>query len=176
MSNTPRRGAYIHKEHPKSCAADDFWGQVSRTVNGVPVGDDQINMIVNSIRTALQFETDDVLLDLGCGNGALSKYVFLQCSSILGVDFSEYLVSVAKDNFERLPSFAFAQMDAVTYVDVENDPGRFSNLGRELLCVRCSKSLASIKTRRHSADASVSGREDPRSDCRRFGRRAVSYD
>ena len=67
---------YFHKEYPKTLDPDDLWGQVRRTVNGKPVSDAQIALIVAAIRDGLQFSKEDVVLDLACGNGALSSYFF----------------------------------------------------------------------------------------------------
>ena len=133
MKYNKRNGDYIHKEYPKSCAPDDFWGQVKRTVNGVPVPQEQINMIVSAVNIGLKLNKDDVLLDIGCGNAALSHYFINSCSQIFGVDFSKYLISVAKANFEQQPYFTFEEMDAVQYVDWEPNPGRFS----KALCYGC---------------------------------------
>lgn len=127
------KGDYIHKEYPKTCAPDDFWGQIKRTVRGEPVSQHQIDVIVDAIRDGLSLCHEDVLLDIGCGNGALSRYFFNDCSQFLGIDFSEYLISVAKANFERLPLFTFEVCDAATYVDKEPDPTRFT----KALCYGC---------------------------------------
>jgi SAM-dependent methyltransferase len=124
---------YIHKEYPKTCAPDDFWGQVKRTVNGVAVSQTQINMIIAAIREGLYLDKRDTLLDIGCGNGALSRYFFNNCNQLLGVDFSEYLISVAKANFEKQPSYIFKEIDAVSYVESEVEAGRFT----KALCYGC---------------------------------------
>lgn len=116
---------FIHKEYPKTCAADDFFGQVKRTVNGKPVPQEQIDMIIASIRDGISFYPGCSLLDIGCGNGALSRYLFEDCAQFLGVDFSEYLIQVAKENFEKLPAYEFTEMDAASYVDSERNPERF---------------------------------------------------
>jgi len=117
---------YIHKEFPKTCAPDDFFGQVKRTVDGKPVPQEQIDLIVGTIRNALGLSKLDVLLDLGCGNGALSRYLFDDCIAYLGVDFSEYLVEIAKANFEDPPSHVFRLGDAVAYASSEPQPQRFT--------------------------------------------------
>lgn len=64
------------KEHPKTVAQDDFWAQVKRTVNGQPVSQEQIDMIVARVKSGLILQRGDKLLDLACGNGALSRYFF----------------------------------------------------------------------------------------------------
>lgn len=119
---------YDHKEHPKTVAPDDFWGQVKRTINGKPVSDEQIQMIIDAITSGLALNENDVVLDLACGNGALSDRYMHQCAGLLGVDFSEYLISVAKKYFESFPKYQFALSDAESYVRNESQPERFSKV------------------------------------------------
>jgi cyclopropane fatty-acyl-phospholipid synthase-like methyltransferase len=114
-----------YKEYPKLLPPDDLWGQVRRTVYGKPVSDEQIQMIVDSIRTGLALSGDDRLLELGCGNGALSHFLFDGCIEFLGVDFSEYLISVAQRKFQR-PGFDFISDDAIHYLCTEAGPARFN--------------------------------------------------
>lgn len=123
-----RNADWMHKEYPKTCAPDDFWGQVKRTVKGQAVTQEQINIIVNAIRDGLHFKQTDILLDIGCGNGALTKFFFPLCSGVLGVDFSTVLISVAKKNFERAPSFLFIESDMLDYITTENAPNRFTKI------------------------------------------------
>lgn len=115
-----------YKYYPRTLAADDFWGQVRRTVNGEPVGDEQISMITGAILRGLQLESDDVLLDLACGNGALSSRLYEHCAALLGVDFSEFLISVAENNFQQLPRYVYQCDDAAHYVETEPEPERFT--------------------------------------------------
>lgn len=121
-------GDYRHKEHPKKCATDDFWGQVSRTINGVPVSQENIDIIVNAIRDGLSFSSDDALLDIGCGNGALSQYFFDEVAYFHGIDFSEYLIKIAKSNFEKKPTHVFTEKDAVEYVETETDTDKYTKV------------------------------------------------
>lgn len=117
---------YIHKEFPKTCAPDDFLGQIKRTINGKPVSQEQIDMILQAIKNGLKFSDTDFLLDLCCGNGVLSQCMFNDFSKYLGVDFSEYLIEVAKNNFEKLPNYEFMLCDAATYLENEKQPQRFT--------------------------------------------------
>lgn len=128
MSYEKQPPHYRHLEFPKSKARDDFWGQISRTVNGEPVSDEDIELIVQAIRSGLNLNTEDVVLDIGCGNGALSRFFFDEVSEFHGVDFSEYLIGVAKEFFEKLPRFSFLEQDAVSYVSEAPDPERFTKV------------------------------------------------
>ena len=117
-----------YKEYPKTLDPDDLWGQVRRTVHGKPVAAEQIDMIVAAIRDGLALTKPDYLLDLACGNGALSRYFFEDCHALYGVDYSEYLIEVAKRNFERQPDYAFQYSDAASYVEGEPTPERFTKV------------------------------------------------
>ena len=135
-SGPPAAGAVYpksdYKEYPKTLPADDLWGQVRRTVNGRPVAPEQIDMIVAAIRQGLDLQPNDVLLDLACGNGALSSLLFDACAEVHGVDFSDYLIEVAQARFARAAPAgpgarsSFEVGDAATYVRSEVDPARFT--------------------------------------------------
>ncbi|MCU1492390.1 MAG: Methyltransferase domain [Acidimicrobiaceae bacterium] len=115
-----------YEYYPRTLPSEDFWGQVRRTVNGQPVSEEQILMIVDSVKQGVRFEDGDVVLDLACGNGALSRYFFDSCSALLGVDRSEYLISVAKQHFEKVPRYTFLHRDAADYVMTEEEPERIT--------------------------------------------------
>ena len=116
----------FYDEHPKTCAPDDYWGQVKRTVNGKPVSEDQIALIVDAIGRELSLFADDVLLDLCCGNGALSRLFFARCKGGLGVDYSQYLIEVALRDFAAPPAQDYLCGDAVAYARNEPAPERFT--------------------------------------------------
>lgn len=117
---------HLHKEYPKSCDPKDFWGQVKRTVNGQPITQDQIDLIVDAICKGLLFNKSDNLLDIGCGNGALSVLFFNKLNSLIGIDFSEYLVSVAKENFEKQPNYTFHFGDAYEFITNYEGKGKIT--------------------------------------------------
>lgn len=130
--NTPEKKTpypkFDHDEYAKTRASDDFWGQVRRTVQGKPVSKEQIKMIVATIKSNLEIKPKDILLDLACGNGALSHLLFDSCTEYQGVDLSEYLISVAKKNFENLPHYRFTTQGAEEYVRQETQPERFTKV------------------------------------------------
>ena len=105
-----------YKELAKQCDPKDFWGQVKRTVDGKPIDMTQINLIASTIKQHLKLSRKDCLLDIGCGNGALSSLFFADIHALVGIDYSEYLVSVAKENFERKPEFTFNVGDAGRFI------------------------------------------------------------
>lgn len=119
---------FDHNEHAKSRAPDDFWGQIRRTVQGEPVSDEQIKMIIDAIQTALHLKSDDKLLDLACGNGALSSLLFDSIAEYQGVDFSEHLIKVAKKNFEKFPDYQFVTLGAAEHVRQEAHPEKFTKV------------------------------------------------
>jgi cyclopropane fatty-acyl-phospholipid synthase-like methyltransferase len=113
-------------EYPKSLPVDDFWGQVRRTVNGKPVDESQIVMIVDAIKSGLNLDQSDKLLDIACGNGALSSRLFDCCENLHGIDFSPYLIHVAKTQFQVENKSTFLLADAASYVKTETDLSRFN--------------------------------------------------
>lgn len=118
--------AYDYVEYPKTLPRDDFWGQVRRTVNGRPVGQGQIDMIVAQIRAALALTDADTLLDLACGNAALTSHLVDECAHVTGVDHSAYLIGVALDHFHRPPNTEFVVADVADYLASEPAPERFT--------------------------------------------------
>lgn len=90
---------FNHNDYAKKQGAKNFWGQIKRTVNAKPVTKKQINLIVNEVIQKLSLKKTDVLLDLGCGNGALTYLLRKKVKKITAVDFSPYLINVAKENF-----------------------------------------------------------------------------
>ena len=90
---------YDYTERPKLFDKNDFWRQVRRTINGKPVDETQINLIINQVCTILSLNKNDDLLDLGCGNGALTTRFSPYVSKIHGIDMSDYLIGVANEYF-----------------------------------------------------------------------------
>ena len=122
------KNVYDALEYPKTCAPDDFWSQVRRTVNGRPVSQEQIDMIFTIIRKGLRFERNDALLDLCCGNGALGSAFFEETGEYLVVDMSPYLIEIAKNNFSIPPKYTFECMEVQDYCLKERHPARFTKI------------------------------------------------
>ena len=122
--NQPNK--FDHDQHARTKDETDFWGQIRRTVNGKPVDETQIAMIIDRIIEKLALQKSDVLLDLACGNGALSNRVFNRINAYHGVDFSERLIEVANKYFASPPDYTFVCSGASEYVDSEREKERFT--------------------------------------------------
>jgi cyclopropane fatty-acyl-phospholipid synthase-like methyltransferase len=123
-SKTNRK--FDHDAYARTRSETDFWGQIRRTVNGKPVSDEQIELIIHLIKLGLGIRESDTLLDLACGNGALASRIFNDCKAYLGVDASEYLITVAQRHFASEPRVRFVLQDIDSYLDQAQDPHQFT--------------------------------------------------
>lgn len=119
---------FDHDKHARSKDERDFWGQIKRTVNGQPVSDDQISLIVDQIADKLLFRQDDIVLDLACGNGALSSRFFGEVQEYKGVDFSGRLIEIAEKYFSVPGKSSFVHSDAFEYLRAEPTPEIFTKV------------------------------------------------
>jgi len=83
---------------PSAVGLSEFLKQVGYTVQGRPITDDQFHHIVRQVRQRLGLESTDRVLDLCCGNGLVTHLLALHCQEILGIDFSQSLLNVARRN------------------------------------------------------------------------------
>lgn len=119
---------FSYDEHARSCHPTDFLGQTKRTLHGKPVPAEQIDMIIGQIQQVLELAPPDCLMEFACGNGHLSQRLFKDLQSYAGSDISEYLISVARQNFEQAPHFQFRQAGALEMMETEPEPERFNKL------------------------------------------------
>ncbi|WP_151702638.1 class I SAM-dependent methyltransferase [Nitrincola alkalilacustris] len=99
--------SFSYDEHARGCNPDDLLVQICRTHQGEPVSQEQINLIIDAIKTGLSLDEGDRVLEVACGNGSLSHYLFADCKGYLGFDISDFLIEVARKNFQREPDFIF---------------------------------------------------------------------
>jgi SAM-dependent methyltransferase len=112
--------------HARNVPVDAYWTQVRRTINGEPISEAQIAMIVGAITSGLSLKQNDRVIDLACGNGYLSSYLFDKCAGVVGVDVSPYLIEVAQKNFARPPNYSFCVNDMASYAARDSDAARFT--------------------------------------------------
>lgn len=131
----------LYESHARSCDPKDFQAQVMRNPYGKSVGHDQVAMIIDAIEKGLQIAPRDVLLDLCCGNGAITDPIFARCRGGLGVDFTPYLIEVAKANFEKPPGRLYWLADVQEFVETIDDTERFT----KVLCYGAFQCLSESK-------------------------------
>lgn len=86
--------------------------QVGKTLNGKALSEDQVGLIVLSATEALKLEQQDVLVDLCCGNGLITEHLAPLADRAWGIDFSEGLIEVARQN-SRTKKIEYAQGDVL---------------------------------------------------------------
>lgn len=96
MANSSDRWKEYWTRRPASVGELEFLKQVDRTINGREVDNEQIDLIVEMIGDKLGIGRNDHVIDLCCGNGFLTRRVAARAHSVLGIDFSAYLISVAE--------------------------------------------------------------------------------
>ncbi len=97
----------------KDAGALNFCEQVGRTANGgVPTPDAELDDVVQQVCDGLQLDRADVLLDLCCGNGLLTRRLAERCASVAGVDFSPAMLAVAREH-HRADNIRYVQGSVV---------------------------------------------------------------
>jgi SAM-dependent methyltransferase len=106
----------------------DFQSQVLRTPRGRPVQQEQVDMIIESIVRCLNIASADIVLDLCCGNGAITDPILALCQGGVGVDRSDYLIEIAKENFERKADRLYYLSDVLEYLKTTEDTNRITKV------------------------------------------------
>ena len=119
---------FDHDKFAQLCSKEDFWGQIRRTVNGRPVDDIQIRMITEVITRQLQLNAQDNIIDLCCGNGALSNSYLYKTRKILGIDGSKHLIKIANQFFQKNCKLDFVCGDALDVLKSIRNPDQFTKV------------------------------------------------
>jgi len=84
-------------QFPNQFAKEEFLKQVGKTVQGQPISEAQVSMLISDFVQKLELEPNDFVLDLCCGNGLITSIIANKCDVILGVDFSAPLIEIAQE-------------------------------------------------------------------------------
>ena len=82
--------------HPAKVDRKKYLEQVGKTVNGRPISARQLQRLISDISHNLELQAGDVLLDLCCGNGLITHCLAGECHKVVGVDYSEPLLTIAR--------------------------------------------------------------------------------
>jgi cyclopropane fatty-acyl-phospholipid synthase-like methyltransferase len=80
---------------------EEFVAQVGYTIGGQPIEAIQQDEIEQAVREGLAFVSSDIVLDLCCGNGFMTKRIAAGVQHVYAVDFSSALIDVACRHFAR---------------------------------------------------------------------------
>lgn len=79
----------------RSSDKEDLLNQVGKTYLGKPINNSQLGLTFNSIKENLNLNKEDVVIDLGCGNGLLSNKIAHFVKYVYGFDFTPDMINVA---------------------------------------------------------------------------------
>jgi cyclopropane fatty-acyl-phospholipid synthase-like methyltransferase len=74
----------------------DLFQQVGRTVGGVPTGEKDLETTAGAILAALRLTGNEVVLDLCCGNGLISRRIAPHCRKLIALDYSKPLIEISR--------------------------------------------------------------------------------
>jgi len=76
----------------------DYLKQVGHTLNGKSIDNAHFQLMTVQVSRELNLQSDDIVLDLCCGNGYLTKELARVCERVVGVDFSSNLIEIALED------------------------------------------------------------------------------
>lgn len=82
--------------------------QVLRTHHKEPISEELFDILLKDIVEKLDLRSDDVVLDLCCGNGLITQHIAPLCTSVIAVDFVQELVDQI-DRKKHPNIYVFAQ-------------------------------------------------------------------
>src|SRR5262247_3515231 len=82
---------------PTQFTKDEFLKQVAKTVRGEPIASVQFDNIILDLIQKLELNDNDDVLDLCCGNGLITSFIAEKCNSIVGIDFSNPMIEIARE-------------------------------------------------------------------------------
>lgn len=87
-----------------------FLWQVGKTIDGKEVSEDQLDIIVNTIRAKLKLGHDDSVLDVGCGNGLITKIIAGRVKDVVGIELTPELFDIARE-YNQLGNISYINND-----------------------------------------------------------------
>jgi cyclopropane fatty-acyl-phospholipid synthase-like methyltransferase len=82
---------------PNKFARNEFLKQTGKTLHGQPISSEQLNTLVSDVVQKLKLQDIDRVMDLCCGNGLITSAIAKKCQLVIGVDFSNPLIKIARE-------------------------------------------------------------------------------
>lgn len=89
---------------------DDLLIQVGKTQFGVPVGSEQVELLVEHVGASLAVDPTAGALDLGCGNGLVTALLAPRLARVVGLDYSDAMLATAR-TANGAPNVTYQQVD-----------------------------------------------------------------
>ena len=101
--------------------------QVGRTINRKPVSDDVFARTVDFVKTQMKLDEKSELLELCCGNGAVTIPLARVAASVIAVDFSEPLLTELQRK-SREQGLSNVETRLMSATDFSVDTPQFSHI------------------------------------------------
>jgi cyclopropane fatty-acyl-phospholipid synthase-like methyltransferase len=89
-----------------------FYRQVGKTFQGEPISQWQFDLLVRDVQSKIDLKPDDSVLDLCCGNGLITRQIAAKCKTVMAIDFSEALISIAQ-KYQSAPNIRYCCKSAL---------------------------------------------------------------
>lgn len=112
----------------ESSAEEDLFFQVGKTIDKLPISNDIFVSMIENISVALQLKKTDILLEMCCGNGLLTKPLSRICKEVYAFDFMPHLIETArkfKQNDNIVYKTGNAKLDFFKLFSLQNQPNKF---------------------------------------------------
>ena len=103
---------------------DDALVQVGKTQFGQPVDASQLTILVNHVANILDLGPRARTLDLGCGNGLVTRALAKRVGHVIAFDYSPILLKTAKTNFSG-PNIVYHEADLTRMDETKLSDGAF---------------------------------------------------
>ena len=113
---TDWKGFWSSYRKKEVTSEEDLYVEVGRTVNGEPVSEVAFQLSIDLIVRGLDLSKRDLLLELCCGNGLVTRRLAPVVDQIRAVDFSEHLIANAR-KFSAAANVSYFCGDAVAHLE-----------------------------------------------------------
>ena len=103
---------------------DELLRQIGKTQFGVPVGAEQLDLLVAHLADSLGVDAASNGVDLGCGNGVVTRRLAERLGRVVGFDYSAALLQTAQTH-NAAPNVAYRSADLTEATQLVLPEGRF---------------------------------------------------